>query len=30
MIKATNEERGTMAGLAVLSQDLDDEHADGM
>ena len=30
MIKATNEERGTMASLAALSQDLDNEHADGM
>ena len=30
MLKATNEERGTVAGLAALSQDLDDEHADGM
>ena len=30
MLKATNEERGTVAGLAALSQDLNDEHADGM
>ena len=29
MIKATNEERGTVAGLAALSQELDDEHVDG-
>jgi len=28
MTKATNEERGTVAGLAALSQDLEDEHAD--
>jgi len=30
MLKAMNEERGTVAGLAALSQALDDEHADGM
>lgn len=29
MLRATNEERGTVAGLAALSQALDDEHADG-
>jgi len=30
MLKATNEERGTVAGLATLSQALDEEHLDGM
>ena len=30
MLKATNEERGTVTGLAALSQALDDEHPDGM
>jgi hypothetical protein len=30
MLKATNEERGTVAGLAALSQELDDVSADGM
>jgi hypothetical protein len=29
MLKATNEERGTVAGLATLSQALEEEHADG-
>jgi hypothetical protein len=29
MLKATNEERGTIAGLAMLSQALEEEHADG-
>ena len=29
MLCATNEERGTVAGLASLSQDLDDEYVDG-
>jgi hypothetical protein len=29
MLHATNEERGTVAGLVALSQALDDEHADG-
>ncbi len=29
MLRATNEERGTVAGLTALSQALDDEHADG-
>jgi hypothetical protein len=29
MLSATNEERGTVAGLAALSQALDDEHTDG-
>jgi len=29
MLRATNEERGTVAGLAALSQALDDEHVDG-
>ena len=28
MFHATNEERGTVARLAALSQALDDEHAD--
>ena len=28
MLKATNEERGTVAGLAALSQDLEEEHVD--
>jgi hypothetical protein len=30
MLRATNDERGTVAGLVALSQALDDEHADGM
>ena len=30
LLKATNEERGTVAGLATLSQTLDKEHPDGM
>jgi hypothetical protein len=30
MLKATNEEQGTIAGLAALSQDLDGEHPDGI
>lgn len=30
MLKTTNEERGTVAGLATLSQDLDDLDANGM
>ena len=29
MLKVTNEERGTVAGLAALSQALEDEHEDG-
>jgi len=29
MLKATNEERGTVAGIATLSQNLDEEHPDG-
>jgi len=29
MLKATNEEWGMVAGLAVLSQALEDEHMDG-
>jgi hypothetical protein len=29
MLKATNEERGTVAGLAALSQALEEEHEDG-
>jgi hypothetical protein len=29
MLHATNDERGTVAGLASLSQDLDEEYADG-
>lgn len=29
MLKASNEERGTVAGLTVLSKDLDDVNADG-
>ncbi|KIK79290.1 hypothetical protein PAXRUDRAFT_769942, partial [Paxillus rubicundulus Ve08.2h10] len=29
MLKASNEERGTVAGLAALSQELDDVNADG-
>jgi hypothetical protein len=29
MLKATNEERGTIAGLAALSQALEEEHEDG-
>lgn len=29
MIKASNEERGTVAGLAAISKDLDDVVADG-
>jgi hypothetical protein len=29
MLKATNKERGTIAGLAKLSQALEEEHADG-
>jgi hypothetical protein len=29
MLHATNEERGTVAGLAVLSQALDEELTDG-
>ena len=28
MLKATNEERGMVAGLAALSQDLEEEHVD--
>jgi hypothetical protein len=28
MLHATNKEQGTVAGLAALSQALDDEHAD--
>jgi hypothetical protein len=30
MLKAKNEERGTVAGLAMLSQALEEEHADDM
>ncbi|KAI0276549.1 hypothetical protein BC826DRAFT_928315, partial [Russula brevipes] len=30
MLKATNEERGTVAGLAALLDGLDNEHIDGM
>jgi len=30
MLRTTNEERGTVAGLAALSQDLEDKHPDGM
>ena len=30
MLKATNEERGTVAGLTALTQALDDENTDGM
>lgn len=30
MLKASNDERGTVAALAKLSQDLDDIDADGM
>jgi hypothetical protein len=29
MLRATNEERGTVAGLAALAQALDEEHPDG-
>jgi hypothetical protein len=29
MLKASNEERGTVAGLALLSKDLDDALVDG-
>jgi hypothetical protein len=29
MLKATNEERGTVAGLMALMETLDDEQADG-
>jgi hypothetical protein len=29
MICTTNKERGTVVGLAALSQALDDEHVDG-
>jgi hypothetical protein len=29
MLKASNEERGTVAGLTALSKDLDDVNADG-
>ena len=29
MIQATNEERGTLAGLAALSEALDIKHGDG-
>jgi hypothetical protein len=29
MLRATNDERGTVAGLASLSQELDEEYADG-
>jgi hypothetical protein len=29
MLRATNEERGTVAGLAALSQALDEELTDG-
>lgn len=28
MLSATNEERGTVAGLAALSEALDNEHTD--
>lgn len=30
MLRATNEERGTVASLAALLDDMDDEHIDGM
>jgi hypothetical protein len=30
MLKATNEERGTVAGLTTLSQALKEEHLEGM
>lgn len=30
MLKATNEERGTVAGLTTLLHSLDDNHIDGM
>jgi hypothetical protein len=30
MLKASNEERGTVAGLAALSKDLEDAQVDGM
>lgn len=29
MLKSTHEERGTVAGLATLSHELDEEHPDG-
>lgn len=29
MLKSSCEERGTVAGLAALSKDLDEEHVDG-
>jgi hypothetical protein len=29
MLRASSDERGTVAGLVALSQALDDEHADG-
>lgn len=29
MLRASGDERGTVAGLAALSQALDDEHAEG-
>ena len=29
MLKASSEERGTVAGLASLSKDLEDAHQDG-
>jgi len=30
MLKATNEEQGTIAGIATLSQNLDKEHPNGL
>jgi hypothetical protein len=30
MLKASNDKRGTVVGLAALSQDLDDANTDGM
>lgn len=30
MLKASREERGTVAGLAALSKDLDDAQTDGI
>lgn len=30
MLKATSEERGTVAGLAALSKELDEAQADGI
>ena len=30
MLRATNDERGIVAGIVALSQALDDEYTDGM